>query len=163
MRHAKRQRAALRLMTRRAGPRDLDALVALEQRMFTTDRLSRRSFRRLSVAPSATLIVAELDGRFAGYALVLFRKAARVARLYSIAVTPDLGRRGIGTVLLRAAEDAAHRRRMTAMRLEVHEGNARAIGIYERAQYRRCGRHAGYYEDGTAALRYEKPLRRALR
>jgi ribosomal protein S18 acetylase RimI-like enzyme len=136
---------------------DLDALAALEQRAFTTDRLSRRSFRRLLAARTAALIVAELDGRFAGYALVLFRKRTTVARLYSIAVVPELGGHGIGTALLTAAEDAA-RRRMTAVRLEVEETNARAIRLYRRAGYRPRGRQAGYYQDGTAALRFEKPL-----
>jgi ribosomal protein S18 acetylase RimI-like enzyme len=153
----------MRQTTRPAGLNDLEALAALEQRAFTTDRLSRRSFRRFLAARTAALIVAELDGRFAGYALVLLRKRATVARLYSIAIAADLAGHGIGTALLTAAEDAARRRRMAAMRLEVQEGNTAAIRMYERARYRRSGRQAGYYEDGTAALRYEKPLTRGVR
>jgi ribosomal protein S18 acetylase RimI-like enzyme len=144
--------------TRPAGLADLDALAALEQRAFTTDRLSRRSFRALLASPTAALIVAERDGRLGGYAVVLFRKGATVARLYSIAVVSEFAGHGIGTALLTSAEGAARRRRMTAMRLEVQEGNSAAIRVYERAHYRLQGREAAYYEDGTAALRYEKAL-----
>jgi ribosomal protein S18 acetylase RimI-like enzyme len=145
--------------TQSARAQDLDALVALERRVFTTDHISRRSFRALIASPTASLIIAERNDQFAGYALVLFRRGTSVARLYSIAVVPGLAGRGIGIALLAAAEHAARTRRRTAMRLEVEDTNARAIRFYERAGYRRRGRQPSYYEDGTAALRYEKPLR----
>jgi hypothetical protein len=45
------------------------------------------------------------------------------------------------------------------LRLEVREDNLRAIGIYEKAGFRRIGRETDYYEDGAPALRFEKTLR----
>src|SRR5947209_13417803 len=60
-------------VVRPAQPSDVDGLVALETNVFTTDRVSRRGFRRFLVSSSAALMVAESDGRLAGYALVLFR------------------------------------------------------------------------------------------
>ena len=71
--------------------RDLDALVALENAVFTTDILSRRSFRHFLTAPSAALLVAEAAGTLAGYALVLYPPRSKLARLYSIAAGPDFG------------------------------------------------------------------------
>ena len=138
--------------------RDLDALVALEQAAFATDRLSRRSLRHFLVAPGASLIVAARGEELAGYALVLFPSRARLARLYSIAVAPHLGRRGLGPLLLAAAERATQRRGRKAMRLEVHEHNTRAIARYEKSGYRLFGRHHDYYDDHGDALRFEKPL-----
>jgi hypothetical protein len=44
------------------------------------------------------------------------------------------------------------------MSLEVHETNAAAISRYRKSGYRQFGRHAGYYEDGGDALRFEKRL-----
>jgi len=137
---------------------DLDALLALEQAVFTVDVLSRRSLRRFLASPGAALIVAEECGRLAGYALVLFPPRSRMARLYSIAVAPHVGRRGVGPLLLAAAEKAAKRRKRRAMRLEVHEHNTRAIARYEKSGYRLFGRHRAYYDDRGDALRFEKPL-----
>jgi ribosomal protein S18 acetylase RimI-like enzyme len=139
--------------------RDLDALVALENAVFTTDILSRRSFRHFLAAPNSSLIVAEDSGKLAGYALVLYPPRSKLARLYSIAVAPHIASRGIGPLLLAAAEAAAaRRRRRRAMRLEVHEHNTRAIGRYEKSGYRLFGRLHRYYDDGGDALRFEKPL-----
>lgn len=144
---------------RRGRMSDVDALLALEQAVFRTDRLSRRSFRRFLASPAATLIVADDgDHTLAGYALVLYPPRSSLARLYSIAVAPHLGKRGIGPLLLTAAEDAARRRGRHAMRLEVHEHNRRAIGRYEKSGYRLFGRHRDYYDDRGDALRFEKPL-----
>jgi ribosomal protein S18 acetylase RimI-like enzyme len=138
--------------------RDLDALVALENAVFTTDILARRSFRHFLTAPNSSLIVAEDGDKLAGYALVLYPSRSKLARLYSIAVAPHIASRGIGPLLLAAAEAAAIRRRRRAMRLEVHEHNTRAIGRYEKSGYRLFGRLHRYYDDGADALRFEKPL-----
>jgi ribosomal protein S18 acetylase RimI-like enzyme len=151
-----RRAPPLKLRRGRAG--DVDALVALEQAVFSYDVLSRRSFRHFLTAPGATLLIAEHDGKLAGYVLVLYPPRSRRARLYSIAVAPHLGRRGVGTHLLAAAEQAARGRGRRSMRLEVHEYNTRAIGRYEKSGYRLFGRHRRYYDDGADALRFEKPL-----
>jgi len=137
---------------------DLGTLVASEQAVFTTDILSRRSFRRFLASPHASLIVAEEGGKFAGYVLVLYPPRSKLARLYSIAVAPHIGGRGVGPQLLAAAEAMARRRGRRAMRLEVHEHNTRAIARYEKSGYRLFGRHRNYYDDHGDALRFEKPL-----
>ena len=138
--------------------RDIDALVALENAVFTTDILSRQSFRHFLASPKSSLIVAEDSDKLAGYALVLYPTRSKLARLYSIAVAPHIASRGIGPLLLAAAEAAAAHRRRRAMRLEVHEHNTRAIERYEKSGYRLFGRHRRYYDDGGDALRFEKPL-----
>ena len=138
--------------------RDLGALLAIENAVFTVDLLSRRSFHNFLTSPSASLIVAEESGKLAGYALVLYPPRSNIARLYSIAVASHISGRGVGPLLLAAAEDAARRRRRRAMRLEVHEHNTRAIARYEKSGYRLFGRRRDYYDDHADALRFEKPL-----
>ncbi len=145
---------------RRGRPTDLDALLELERRVFTTDVLSRRSLRHFLTSRRATLMVAEADDQLAGYALVLYPPRSTLARLYSIAVAPHLGKRGIGALLLSTAEAAARRRHRRAMRLEVHAHNTRAIARYEKSGYRLFGRHRDYYDDHGDALRFEKQLDR---
>jgi ribosomal protein S18 acetylase RimI-like enzyme len=137
---------------------DLTALIGIERAVFTTDFVSRRSFRRFLIATSAALIVADADGKLAGYVLVLYPPHSKLARLYSIAVAPHIGRRGVGALLLAAAEQAARRRGRETMRLEVHEHNGRAIARYEKSGYRLFGRHRHYYADRGDALRFEKAL-----
>ena len=70
-------------------------------------------------SPSADVIVAQDDTGLAGNAIVLFRPRSLIARLYSIAVAPAMGGRGVGAMLLAAAEAAALARGCRAIRLEV--------------------------------------------
>jgi ribosomal protein S18 acetylase RimI-like enzyme len=146
----------LTLRPGRAG--DLALLVALEQRLFGSDRLSRRSFAHFLRSAHAALIVAEIGEALAGYALVLFRPRSRIARLYSIAVAPENGRRGLGGTLLEAAAEAAQGRGSSCVRLEVNERNGGATALYHRHGYRLIGQRLGYYHDGSTALRMEKTL-----
>jgi len=144
---------------RRAEGRDLDGLVRLEHRCFDLDRLSRRSLRHFLGPGQGVLLVAEGGaGELAGYALVVFRRNSRAARLYSIAVDPGERRRGLGRRLLQAAEAAAVEAGATELRLEVRTDNRAAIAAYEAAGYAPIGRYAGYYEDGADALRLAKRL-----
>ncbi len=147
-----------RLRVRKAERGDIDTLTELEHRVFATDRLSRRSLQRFLTSPTAEVIVAEEGARLAGTAIVLFRPRALVARLYSIAVAPDMGGRGAAPMLLDAAEAAALTRGCRAIRLEVHVTNHAAISRYRKSGYREFGRHRRYYEDGGDALRFEKRL-----
>jgi ribosomal protein S18 acetylase RimI-like enzyme len=143
---------------RKAEPGDIDALNALEQRVFATDRLSRRSLARFLKSPTAEVLVAQQGESLAGTAIVLFRPRAVTARLYSIAVAPHMGGRGLGSKLLNAAEAAALARGCTTLRLEVHQGNHTAIARYRKSGYREFARYRHYYEDGGDALRFEKRL-----
>lgn len=147
-----------KVVVRPAVPEDLDALEALENRVFSGDRLSRRSLRRYLCAPSATMLCALADGAFAGYALIGLRKGGKTASVYSIAVEPEMGGRGIGKALMLAAERAAVARGREALTLEVRADNLGAAALYERLGYERFGVIPDYYEDGQTALRLRKRL-----
>ncbi len=144
---------------RDAVPADLDRLTELEKRCFDSDRLSRRSFRKLIDSPTATCRVATADNHIVGYTLLLFRTGTGLARLYSIATDPNFRLAGLGTKLLKDAEVRAFERDRIILRLEVREDNAEAIRLYERNGYRTIGRYLDYYADHTDALRFEKRLR----
>jgi len=143
---------------RRAKPSDLDALVALEEASFDHDRVSRTQFRRHLASPSAAVLVAEERGQVLGGALLFFRRGAKAARLYSIAIAQTARGQRLGTALLNAAEREARRRGCAAMKLEVRTDNTPAIALYEKRGYRCVTRMPGFYENGMDAWRYEKPL-----
>lgn len=137
---------------------DLDALETIENSVFDTDRLSRRSLRYYVTTDKDTLLVVERHGAVVGYALVAFRRGASLARLYSIAILPDAAGGGLGRKLLDAVEAEAIARGCIFLRLEVRADNVAAIKLYERGGYRRFGVYDDYYEDHQDAWRYEKRL-----
>ncbi len=146
---------------RRGRKSDLNALQAIEDCCFTTDRLSRRSLRYFLAAANAVFLVAEVGGEIAGYALIAFRRGSAIARLYSIAIHPDYRGRNLGRTLLKDSEKTARSAGAERMRLEVRARNRRAITLYEAHGYQRFGRIEAYYEDGAAAFRYEKLIKAA--
>jgi ribosomal protein S18 acetylase RimI-like enzyme len=145
-------------MPRLATLDDLPDLLTIEQRCFSTDRLSRRSFRHLLTRGHAITLVDEAAGRIRGYVLLLFSQGTSMARLYSIAVHPDFARRGLGDRLLEAAEEAALERDCVSMRLEVRRDNPASLNLFRRHGYRQFKEVLGYYEDHMDALRFEKRL-----
>lgn len=89
---------------------------------------------------------------------MLYRRGARVGRIYSLAVAPAARGRGLALDLLAAAEADAMARGCDRARLEVRGTNAPAIALYGRAGYRVIERIPAYYADGGDALRMEKKL-----
>ena len=143
---------------RRARPSDVSALVTLEERCFTSDRLSRRNFQRLLREGHCICLVAERGGVVVGYGLVLLHGSTALAHLYSIAVDPKRQGEGIGTALLEACEEEARAAGRAVLRLEVRPDNASAIRRYRAGGYKEIGTYADYYEDHSDALRMEKQL-----
>ena len=143
---------------RQATLADLDAMLELERASFTTDHLTRRQYHRHLHGTSAAVLAAVDAVGLLGNAVVFFRRNSDIARLYTIAIAHTARGRGLGEALLAAAEDAAIRHGSRRMRLEVRQDNHSAIRLYERRGYRSFGAHAGFYEDGADAWRYEKDL-----
>lgn len=150
-------------MIRPATLEDIDQLVAIEQRCFDTDRLSRRRFRYMLTKANAAILVDDSEGTLRGYVLVLFHAGTSLARMYSIAVSPDHRSQGIGEALMHAAEQATLNQDCVEMRLEVRKDNEASIQLYRKLGYRQFGSYTDYYEDHMDALRFEKLLVPRLR
>src|SRR5699024_9242392 len=93
-----------------------------------------------------------------GYVVVLFRRNTRLARVYSLAVSPQARGQGLARALLNAAENAAQG--AVFMRLEVRADNISAQQLYQSLGYRQFGLFHNYYEDQQLALRYQKRVHR---
>lgn len=161
MPHAVEPAAAIireRVEVHRASMGDLDALVALEQRSFCADRMSRAQYRRHLVSESALVLIASIQRQLLGSAVLFFRKRSLSARLYSLATEPDARGRGVGRALLDAVITVARQRGCHVLRLEVRTDNRAAIALYEQSGFRRVGSYTEYYEDGADAWRYALPL-----
>jgi ribosomal protein S18 acetylase RimI-like enzyme len=139
---------------------DLPSLLELE-RHFPTDRLSRRSLRRLILQTQAGLFVYEENGVAIGDIVVLYRRNSTRARLYSLIVHPACQGRGIATALLSAAERSATQRGCDVLSLEVRDDNAAALRLYQKMGYTVIARVENYYDDQSPALRLEKEVGRS--
>ncbi|WP_219703948.1 GNAT family N-acetyltransferase/peptidase C39 family protein [Marinomonas lutimaris] len=141
---------------------DLKALLVLEGKAFTGDRLSRRSFRHAITSSGSALFVAmKEDGELLGYALLHLRQGTHLARLYSLAVSPEARGLGIGKLLIQACEKKALKKGKMLLRLEVSDVNHNAIALYQKMGYKEFGHYDAYYEDQTDAIRMQKRLRHA--
>ena len=157
---APRKRSAdLSVSIRTARMSDLSALLALETNTFSADRLSERSLRRHLQSDTAKVLVAVSGESCLGYALLLFRGDSSAARLYSLAVDRKARGRGVGRALLSACEKQARQCSRTHMRLEVRADNKQARSLYISEGYGARDVVSDYYQDGMAAVKFEKPLR----
>lgn len=151
-------RPSSRLRAARAA--DLDALVALEQACFRTERMDRAAFRRALANPRAELPVIVQGGALLAAALAWIDERRGLARLYSIAVAREARGLGLGTRLLRQVERRARARGAARLRLEVRSRNRAARALYARHGYTPIAHLPGYYADGGDGLRYQKSLGR---
>jgi len=92
-------------------------------------------------AQSHETLIAECDGSRAGFLLFLDELPDEVTSLPQgfiayMAVEPSLRERGVGALLLGAAEDAARERGLPYMSLMVTEENLAARALYEHRGYR---------------------------
>jgi ribosomal protein S18 acetylase RimI-like enzyme len=143
---------------RRATRADIDALLALEEATFDSDRISRAQWRRHIDSDTASVFVGGARGGVDAATVVFYRRGTRGARLYSLAVAAPVRGTGLGAALLARAEADAHDRGCTSMRLEVRADNSPAIALYERRGYARIVRLPRFYEDGADGWRYVKVL-----
>lgn len=146
------------MIVAKAESPDLENLLRLEKSCFTTDRLTRRNFAHLLRSNSALVLVAKLENKLLGSAVVFYRKGSQTARLYSLAVDPEHRKHGIALALMQALEADAQARTCTRIKLEVRKDNERAIHFYEQGGYRVVGEITAFYEDGGDAWRMLKPL-----
>lgn len=137
---------------------DLSELVRLEQVAFRADRFSKRQVRYLLTRAHGTVLVLESGEGLAGAVYLLWRRSGASGRLYNIAVDPAYQRKGLGALLLQAAEDEAALRNCRRLSLEVRSDNTTAIDFYEDHGYRIVDDLPGYYDNDVPGWRMVKPL-----
>jgi ribosomal-protein-alanine N-acetyltransferase len=141
---------------RRAITSDLPKLVALENRIFSSDCLSARQWKQHLESNTAIVYVASIEREVIGAGVLFFRRGNDIARIYSLAVAEESRGIGVGEALLEACEEAAQARHCKRMRVEVRRDNHGAQRLYLRRGFTQIGERSAYFEDGTDAFRYEK-------
>lgn len=133
------------LTIRRMVRSDIDAVLEVEESVFSTP-WSRASFEtEVDENPLARYFVAVIENQVIGYAgmwIVLDE-----AHVTNIAVLPSFWGRRIGEELLTALMDCARLNKVVSMTLEVRTTNERAKNLYSRMGFVPQGVRAGYYSD----------------
>ena len=145
----------------RAGPGDLDAIMALERDGFDpASRWSDASWRAELTRPDRCVLV-DRDGTVVR-GVAAFQVVAEVADLHRVVVASDRRGRGIARALVGAGLAWAAGRRARHMLLEVEHDNAPALALYRRLGFAELTRRKDYYGAGRHALVMRRDLAGAV-
>ena len=137
----------------------LDGIACIDRTVFGDSRWGRDAFaENADNSYDCLLAAAEVgpDGSLTvtGYGLL---RCFDDAEILMIAADPDRRRQGIGGTLLRALQNEAKRRKVSAIFLEVRESNLPARAMYKNAGFTEEGIRRGYYhepKENAVIMRY---------
>lgn len=129
---------------RRLSAADAETVAQLEKECFTLPwtldqcraALTQKTFGAFGLFDGATLV---------GYISVYH--VAQEMEIVNLAVAAPWRRQGLGRRILRLLLQVAHKMGMQSVSLEVRQGNAAAISLYQSVGFRRVGRRKAYYPD----------------
>jgi ribosomal-protein-alanine acetyltransferase len=142
-------------VVRAAKPADREAVAALDARVFADGAEAVWSPRSVeaefaALGDTRRIIVAADRGVVVGHAMLL--AAGDVGDLTRVAVDESHRRLGIATRLVERLVEEATAIGLEAVVLEVAEGNAPAVALYERLGFAQIDRRRAYYADGSDAV-----------
>ena len=143
---------------RELTPLDIPVLVGMEKAIYPESPWSAAQFREeLSGVPrTRKYIVAMEESSIIGYAGIAL--AGDIADIHTLTVVPEFRRRGIASEMLRQLESWAAAKKVSAVMLEMREGNIEAEPLYEKHGYSVISRRNDYYAPGIHALIMRKEL-----
>tara|TARA_Y100001934_G_scaffold265176_1_gene343030 strand:+ start:20686 stop:21210 length:525 start_codon:yes stop_codon:yes gene_type:complete len=108
-------------------------------------------------APESTVLVASMEARLAGFAIMEFGDT--VAGLCLLAIHPWCRRKGLATRLIQWHERSAITAGIERIHIEVREDNVSARNLYSALGYQHVKRIPGYYSGRETAVQVERELR----
>ena len=120
------------------------AIAELEALCFS-DPWSEKSIAYELNNPLSLWLVAEVDGRVAGY--IGSQTVPPESDVMNVAVHPDFRRQGIAETLVRGLWGQLVQAGNTSLTLEVRASNAPAIALYEKLGFVQVGRRPNYYRN----------------
>jgi len=133
------------VITRLEGPRDLDAVLELDQASFSNP-WTRMMYEQELQNDQSFIFVARQDGSpivgYCSYWIILDE-----IHVNNIAVRPGWRRHGIGRALMEHLLADGRARHCRAATLEVRRSNTAALRLYEAGGFVQRGVRRGYYRD----------------
>ena len=141
---------------RRATRDDVDAIMALETRIFENDAWSREAMARDVTDPDCYYLVAfppDAPTQIDAYAGLQAPRGATEGDIQTIAVTEQARGHGLGRTLVQTLLTEARKRGAREVFLEVRADNPGAQRVYRRLGFEELGVRRGYYQpDNVDAL-----------
>lgn len=142
------ERAELRVLV--AASDHASGIAALHATLFEK-AWAAEDVRRLLEHPACLAFVGldVLEAKVVGF--IVAHLAAGEGEILSLGIRRDKHRQGVGRLLAQALIDAARRKEIQRLFLDVGENNAPAIALYRRLGFEQMGRRSAYYlhADGT--------------
>jgi len=126
---------------------DLNKIFELEKKCFDIHlAYSRNQLKYLILNANSNCLVEVMDKVLRGFIIVLYRKGAKIASIDTLSVDPNFQKKGIGTCLLKAAEDDMYSRDIKKIKLVVSMNNFAALALYEKIGFRKTLTLDNYYK-----------------
>ena len=139
-------------------PADFERFYEIDQACFEPGvSYSRDELARFLSHRTSRTWVAEESGAVVGF-LIANRERPKVLHIVTIDVAAAWRRRGVGAILMDAAEAWAKEQKLALVGLETAHDNVGAQRFYEGRGYRKVGRLERYYANGSAAWVMVKEL-----
>lgn len=126
---------------RHAGVNDIDAIMAIELRVYPFPWTKRIFADCLRVGYCCELV--QVDNEIVGYAVMSL--GANEAHLLNICVEPEWQHQGIGRELLEHMLHIASTNEVDTVFLEVRPSNRKAVALYEKTGFNIIGTRKDYY------------------
>ncbi len=151
------QQTSANITLRDYAPDDFEVLYEIDQECFEPKiAYSRRELRDYLRLNGAACILAEADGRIAGFIVTAHERG--VGYVVTIDVLPAYWRQSVGTMLLGEAERRLAANGLRKMELETAVDNVSAIAFWRKHGYRNRGVIKNYYPNGRDAYSLTKVL-----
>ena len=139
-------------------PDDLETLFAIDQACFVPGiSYTWEELKDFTGGRDSQTWVAEEAGQIAGF-LIAHPEPRKVLHIITIDVLKHWRRRGVGSLLMEAAEQWTRDHGLRKVGLETAQDNLGAQKFYETRGYRKVGEIMKYYADGTTAWVLVKEL-----
>ena len=133
------------LIVRQAEERDIKPMAEMDILCFSAPWSEESFAQEIRENRMAFYIVAEIDGRMAGYAGLWC--IVDEGHITNVAVHPDFRRRGVGEALISVLLDHTIKNGILSHTLEVRVSNTPAISLYSKFGFDPAGLRKNYYED----------------
>ena len=144
---------------RDADSRDFETLWRIDQQCFVPGiAYSQRELAAfMSIRGAFTLVVNDSDSKIAGFLVATIRRNG-VGHIITIDVLKAVRRRGVGSLLLGAAEERLRKLNCHTVSLETAIDNQSALMFYKQHGYFTVKTIPRYYSNGVDALVLQKDL-----
>ena len=147
----------MRLTLRTYTPEDFETLYEIDQACYEPAiAYSKREFRNYLRFPGAECVIAEENGKLAGFCLTAHQQAR--GYIITIDVLEKFRRRGVGTALLAEVERRLAAHGVEEIGLETATDNDSAIAFWQRHGYRIEAVLKNYYPGHLDAYEMRKRL-----